>query len=127
MTDGGYGYTNAPAVIIKDSAGTGATVHAVVNNGVVESIQIDNAGKNYTGDVKVVIASPPFMPWLDIAVSKVKVTQHVVLGKNYILESSTDLNTWNPLGPQFTAEDELITLEFDVDVVGRHFRIQQVP
>jgi len=67
------------------------------------------------------------MHWLAMAISKVKVTQHVVLGKNYVLESSFNLQTWNLAGSQFTADDEVITLEFDADVTGRFFRIRQVP
>ena len=81
----------------------------------------------YTNTPVIRIASPPFMPWLATAISKVKVTQHVVLGKNYVLESSFNLQTWNLAGSQFTADDEVITLEFDADVTGRFFRIRQVP
>jgi hypothetical protein len=47
--------------------------------------------------------------------------------KNYILESSSDLAVWTQVGVQFTAEDEVIVQEFDVDATGRYFRIQQVP
>jgi hypothetical protein len=65
--------------------------------------------------------------WVSIAISKVKVTQHVVLGRNYILESSTNLVTWVPTGPQFTAVSQSIVTEFDVDVTGRFFRLREVP
>ena len=65
--------------------------------------------------------------WVSIAVSKVKVTQHVWPGRNYILESSTDLVTWVPTGPQFTAVSGSIVTEFDVDVTGRFFRLREVP
>ena len=76
---------------------------------------------------RVEIASPPFVPTLSIAVSKVKITQNVVLGRNYVLESSFDLTNWTEVGPPFTATSESITNEFDVDVTGRYFRIRQVP
>ena len=75
----------------------------------------------------MLIASPPFVPSLSIAVSKVNVTLHVVLGKNYVLESSTNLTNWTQVGTQFTAEAELITQEFDVALTVRYFRIRQVP
>ena len=67
------------------------------------------------------------MPWLDIAVSKVKVTQHVLLGKHYVLESSPDLNSWSQIGAQFTADEEVFEQEFAVDQTGRFFRIREVP
>ncbi len=123
---GGCGYTSVPLVMITGD-GTGATATATVTNGVVTAIQIVNPGSGYTANTEIKIASPPFTPWLEIDVSKVKVTQHVVLGKNYVLESSTDAQKWNQVGPRFTAQDEVLSQEFDVDSVGRFFRIQQVP
>ena len=127
ITDPGCGYTNAPAVLIQGGGGSGAAAIAVVSNGVVVKIIITDAGAGYTSTPTIVIGSPPFVPTLSIAVSKVKVTQHVVLGRNYVLEASTDLVTWTATGPQFTAQSETIVSEFDVDVNGRFFRIRQVP
>ncbi len=126
ITDGGCGYTNVPLVKIIGS-GTGATATATLNNGVVTQINITSPGSGYSTNTVVRIASPPFMPWLEMGVSKVKVTMHVIMGKNYILESSSDLAVWTQVGVQFTAEDEVIVQEFDVDATGRYFRIQQVP
>jgi hypothetical protein len=57
----------------------------------------------------------------------VKVTQYVVLGRNYVLESSFDLTNWTAVGPPFTASSETLVNEFDVDVTGRFFRIREVP
>jgi hypothetical protein len=48
-------------------------------------------------------------PWLEVAMSKVKVTLHVVLGKKYVRESSPDLRTWTQKGAQFVAASEEIT------------------
>ncbi len=127
ITDPGCGYTNAPTVLIQGGGGVGATATAVVSNGVVVDINITSAGIGYTSVPKVVIGSPPFVPTVSIAVSKVKVTQHVVLGRHYVLEASTDLVNWTPTGPQFTADSETIVSEFDVDVTGRYFRIREVP
>jgi len=127
ITDGGCGYTNAPLVQILGGSGTGATATANVLNGEIVSLTITDAGLGYTNAPKVVIDSPPFLPWLDIAVSKVAVTQHVMAGKTYILQASTDLVTWNQVGSQFTPQDEVITQEFSVDVTGKYFRIRQVP
>jgi hypothetical protein len=127
ITDGGCGYTNAPVIKITGGGGSGAIATATVSNGVVVKITILDAGSGYTNTPAIMIASPPFMPWVEIAVSKVKVTQHVVLGRNYVFESSGDLKSWNQVGPQFTAEAEVITEEFNVDVTGRFFRVREVP
>lgn len=127
ITEGGCGYTEPPVVRITGGGGTGATATATIKDGVVTAINIVSAGSGYTGTPKIKIASPPFMPWLEMAVSKVKVTQHVLLGKNYVLESSSDLATWAQVGDQFTAEDEVIVQESDVVETGKYFRIRQVP
>ncbi|MBI2928135.1 MAG: hypothetical protein HYY24_20895 [Verrucomicrobia bacterium] len=127
ITDSGCGYTEAPLVLVQGGGGSGAAATAVVSDGVVVAINITSAGSGYTSTPKIEIASPPFVPTLSIAVSKVKVTQNVVLGRNYVLESSSDMSNWKAVGPQFTATSEAVTDEFDVDVTGRFFRIRQVP
>jgi len=119
ITDGGYGYTNTPQVLVQGGGGSGATATAVISNGVVVAINIISAGCCYTSVPDIVLIGSP--------VSKVQITQNVVLGRNYVLESSTDLTNWTAVGPPFTATSESITDEFDVDVTVRFFRIRQVP
>jgi hypothetical protein len=127
ITDSGCGYTNPPAVLIVNGGGSGATATATVENGVVTGINIINTGSGYTNLPDILIGSPPFVPTVSIAVSRVNVTQHVVLGFNYVLESSPDLINWTATGPQFTAQSEEITTEFVVNQTGQYFRIRQVP
>jgi len=127
VADTGCSYTNAPVVSIQGGGGTGAAASPVMSYGGVIGFTITNPGSGYTNPPVVLIASPPFTPWLGIAVSKVKVTIHVVLGLNYVVQSSFDLTNWTQVGTQFTAEAELIEQEFDGDVTGRYFRILQVP
>jgi hypothetical protein len=127
ITDSGCGYTNPPTVLIQGGGGTGATATATVSNGVVTGITVTSAGCCYTSTPKVVIGSPPFLPYLNIAVSKVNVTQNVTLGRNYVLESSSNAINWTATGPQFTADSESIVQEFEATVGNRYFRIRQVP
>jgi len=128
ISDFGCGYTNAPFVLIQGGGGSGATATATINsNGYVTAINIIAAGSGYTNVPTILIASPPFVPTLGISISRVKVTQNVVLGLNYLLESSTNLIDWTATGPSFTATNETMVAEFDVDLTGRYFRIRQVP
>lgn len=128
ITDTGCGYTNAPLVLIQGS-GTGATATATVSNGVITAINITSAGAGYGTNppTKIVIASPPFEPTVSIYVSRIGVAQHVALGRNYVLESSTNFVNWIPTGPPFTAVSENVTNEFVVSEVGRFFRLREVP
>lgn len=47
VTDGGEGYTSAPAVAITGGGGAGATAHAVIAGGEIREIIIDNPGEGY--------------------------------------------------------------------------------
>jgi len=127
ITDGGFGYDTPPAVLIVGGGGSGATAVATVINGVVTAVTITNPGTGYTTAPIIRIASPPFAPKLGIETSKVYVRMSIVLGRKYQLEASTDLNTWTSTGPSFIAQDEELVQEFDVNQVGRYFRINQVP
>jgi hypothetical protein len=127
ITDYGCGYTNAPLVLIAGGGGSNATATATIQNGFVTSINIITPGGGYTNLPDILIGSPPFVPTLTINVSRVNVTQHVVLGFNYVLESSPDMINWTATGPPFTAQSEEITTEFVVNQTGQYFRIRQVP
>jgi Protein of unknown function (DUF642) len=116
ITDGGCGYSNAPLVLIQGGSGAGATATATVNNGRVTAINITGAGIGYTTK-----------PTVGIRFSKVEVTQHVTLGRNYVLESSSDLATWSATGQAFTAASENYTHEFVVGQTGQFFRLREVP
>jgi hypothetical protein len=127
ISDGGFGYSGTPAVRITGGGGSGATAIAVVENGVVTGVTITNPGSGYTGTPKVSIATPLFSPELKVAVSRVTVTSKVVLGLKYLLESSTDLQTWTTVGAPFVAESEELNQEYVVGETGQFFRITQVP
>ena len=126
ITDGGFGYDTAPTVLLIGGGGSGATATATVVNGMVTAITIINSGSGYTSAPSIQIASPPFAPSLAIEVSRVSVRLKVVLGRKYQLEASTDLKTWTSTGPAFVAQAEELAQEFDVNQVGKYFRINQV-
>lgn len=62
ITDGGYGYTNAPAVRFVGGGGSGAAATSTISNGVVTAITIVNAGFGYTSVPTIVIDDPPYPP-----------------------------------------------------------------
>lgn len=127
ITDSGCGYTNVPLVLIQDGGGSGAAATAVLTDGRVTAIIITSAGIGYETPPRIVIASPPFVPTVSISVSKVKVVQKVVLGRHYVLEASHDAVAWSQALPPFSATSESVTNELDVDLIGRFFRVREVP
>jgi hypothetical protein len=58
VTDGGSGYTSAPAVTITGGGGSGATATAVISGGVVTAVNAVLAGSGYTSPPLVTIAAP---------------------------------------------------------------------
>jgi hypothetical protein len=127
ITDPGCGYTNAPQVLIQGGGGSGATATATIANGVVTAINIVTTGSGYTNAPQILIASPPFVPTVAINVSAVKVTQHLMIGVHYLLQSSSNLVNWAAVGSTFTATNEYMVNEFEINQTGLYFRIQQMP
>lgn len=71
IEDGGFGYSKVPTVTLKDGSGDGAVLVAVVENGRVTQIVIQNAGKNYSAETELSIAPPPYPPRRAIATAQV--------------------------------------------------------
>ncbi|MDB6022341.1 MAG: hypothetical protein JWQ04_2198 [Pedosphaera sp.] len=94
VTDGGFGYTNAPVVRVIGGGGSGAQLTAVVSNGVVVSFNVSTPGIGYTGDPLIVI-EPPFIlnPVLKIAPMSLLVFSNLLTGTNYQLQSFRS-NIW---------------------------------
>lgn len=61
VTDGGEGYSSAPAVTITGD-GTGATATAVLTGGRVTSITVSAGGSGYSGTVTATVAAPATYP-----------------------------------------------------------------
>jgi probable HAF family extracellular repeat protein len=102
VTDSGFGYTNPPTVFIQGGGGTGATATAVVSNGVVFGITTTDAGIGYTGTPSIYIYSPF---GLQVGLIRAVTTSFsdLLVGTNYQLQVSGDLNTWTNQGSVFTA------------------------
>lgn len=126
LEDSGYGYTYSPKVVFDSPTGQSAVASAIVNGGVVTGFVMPNRGSGYVQPPIIKIASPPFDPILSIAVSKVSVTLNVVLGLKYQLETSTDLQIWEKVGQEFVAKEEEIIQEFDVNTVGKYFKVVEI-
>jgi hypothetical protein len=126
IADGACGYTNPPTVTIVGGGGSGATATATISNGIVTGINITSAGCCYTNDPRIVISSPPFPSAVKIRVSRVIVTQHVMVGRQYVLEGSQDLFNWSAVAPPFTAQQEDVETEV---AVGTYFffRTRELP
>ena len=59
VTDGGSGYTAAPAVRITDVSGSNAVAQAQVDGGAVTSVTVVNPGSGYSSNPTVTIDPPP--------------------------------------------------------------------
>ena len=126
ITDSGCGYTNVPTVSIVGGGGSNATATATMTNGRVTSINIMNPGCCYTTAPQIIIDAPPFPVVLSIRVSKVAVTAHVLIGRQYFLEGSQNLTNWNAVTPPFVAQTEDMDFEFAVGSY-QFFRAVEIP
>ncbi len=126
VTDGGCGYTNAPTVTILGGGGSGATATATVSNGMVTAVSITGAGCCYTNEPRFTFSSPPFPTSVSIKLSKVAITQHIMVGRTYVLEGTSDLVNWVAVGNPFTAQTEDVVTEVDISLGYRYFRSREV-
>jgi hypothetical protein len=127
VADGGFEYSTPPVVQIVGGGGAGATATATVTGQIVTAITVGNPGTGYTSAPQVVIAPPPTMPAVSLAVSRVRATLKVVAGRTYQMQSSNNLKTWLDVGSSFVAAQTNLVQEFDVDTSGRYFRVNQLP
>jgi hypothetical protein len=125
ITDGGCGYTNAPNVRFVGGSGSNAVATASISNGIVAKINVMDAGCCYSAPPKIVIDSPPFLAAVSIRVSRLIVGQHVMIGRRYVLEGSSDLINWTDVGVPFTADTEEVETEV-VAGVHQFFRTREI-
>jgi hypothetical protein len=130
VTDAGCGYYSAPQVLIQGGGGAGATASAVVSNGVVTGIVITDAGIGYTSTPAVYIYSPLNQPTVALLKAVKPSFTDLLIGSNYQLQLSTDLNTWTNQGAPFAATNTSFVSPQYVDVQDWNrlfFRLQVVP
>ncbi len=64
---------------------------------------------------------------LDVRVKTLRVTMNMELGKNYQIESSTNLPTWFNYGVPFVATNTPIYQDVEVDAGPQFFRLRRLP
>ncbi len=129
LADGGCGYSNTPVVLIYGGGGTGAKATAMVTNGVVLGITVTDAGSGYTATPAIYIYSP-----LGLQVGLIQAVEPVfsgvLIGTNYQLQVSSDLNTWTNQGAPFIGTNGSMVYPqyFPVDNWNQlFFRLQVAP
>ena len=127
VTDGGFGYTNTPAVGILGGGGSGAEAVAVVSNGVVVAVNILDAGYGYTNPPAILIA-PPFIPQpaMGIAAMSLLSFTNLAVDTNYQLQSFL-AEAWISLGPAFTAAGSAFTQYVSGTAGSNDYRLVPAP
>lgn len=131
LIDGGAGYTYAPPIRIIGGGGIGASAVASVQNGTVTALHILASGSGYLSAPGILIDAPadPLSPPV-AAVSQptwIAVDLHLVAGRQYLFESSSDLRDWTQLGEPFLAEEPTLTEELPVHESAQFFRLTPMP
>jgi len=79
ITNGGYGYSAPPAVLISGGSGSGATATATVTGGAVTNLNVTGQGSGYTSIPKVTIATPGGSGQTDVGTCTCTDTTHIVV------------------------------------------------
>ena len=103
ITASGMGYTTPPAVTFSDSSGSGAAAYAQVGNGGVTNIVITSAGSCYSSNTVINILPAGYEN------SVISSANNLIMGQNYQLQMSADLNTWTNSGSVFMATNSIMT------------------
>lgn len=132
VVDGGYGYTNTPAIVFQGGSGTGATGTVVMVNGVVVAVNMVATGGGYAGESPAVLVESPIPNLARLLLSKaVKPVFHELLpGASYQLQLSEDLVIWRNAGTPFTATNTTMSYPqyWDVDNWNKlNFRLLSYP
>jgi hypothetical protein len=126
ITDGGYGYTNAPPVRFI-GVGSGAQAVSVISNSVVTAVNITNPGANYVANSTLVFFQPPIIsnPILAITFATALNFSNLSIGSIYQLQHSS-LWYWTNFSASFTATNTNYTQTF-AGVVSNSYRLVLAP
>ena len=95
-------------------------------NTFVVGATLTDYGCGYTSAPQILIDSPPFVPTVSIAFSKIGLTAHVQLSLNYIFDTYSNLVNWVATASSFTATNEYVSSEFDINSAGKYSRVRQL-
>jgi hypothetical protein len=126
ITNGGSGYTSAPAVTIT-GAGTGATATATLTNGVVTGITITSAGSGYSGAVTITIA-PPVIPFrVDYSSGAITATYSTVPTSGQTISATYRYTTSGIAGALSAGAEHWMAVSVDGVVQATRQRVLAVP
>lgn len=130
IIDGGAGYSYAPSVEIIGGGGSGASAVASIESGTVTALRVLNPGSGYNSIPAVLADSPSDPIGAPVAAvsrpTRIAVDLHLVLGKQYLLESSSDLRNWKQAAGLFLADEALLSQEFTVEELTQFFRLNVI-
>jgi hypothetical protein len=127
ISDGGFGYTNTPAVRIVGGGGNGAQAVAVVTNGRVIAVNILNTGYGYTNTPVIVIA-PPFIPQATMGIAAMSMLRFASLAvdTNYQFQCFSG-GTWLNVGAAFNAVSSTFTQYVSGTASANSYRLAATP
>ncbi len=126
ITNGGSGYTSAPAVTIT-GAGTGATATATLTGDVVTGITINSAGSGYTGAVTITIA-PPVIPFrVDYSSGAITATYSPAPAAGRTITATYRYGTSGITGALSSGAEHWMAISVDGVTQGTRQRVLAVP
>lgn len=119
-----YLLLNAALVKIGRFAGCTASVHFL---GFIDDVRIYDRALSESEVTQLYQNEVNLIPYLSVTVKTIRISMLVKVGTTNQLESSSDLNTWNPYGSPFVATNSNVYEDVDILNGQRYFRIHQLP
>jgi hypothetical protein len=126
ITNGGSGYTTAPAVTITGN-GTGAEATATITNGVVTGITIVNAGSGYTSGATITIDAPVIPFRVDYSGGIISATYSSVPTAGQTISATYRYNTSGITGALNAAAEQWMSVSVNGFMQSTRQRVLAVP